>query len=83
MARLPFGVRCVVYSFITFTDLLNKFCKLSKKERGDMIISKVMDQSRFLTIRFNGVGQFRTCLAIDKMPYMFEKGWKIAVKLAT
>lgn len=47
---LPFGVRCVIYSFIDLMFLLNNISKLSRNERLKITTSEVLDQPRCLKI---------------------------------
>lgn len=48
--KLPFGVRCVIYSFLDLMTLLNTITKLSKAERETIPVSEVLDQQRCLRI---------------------------------
>ena len=41
--RIPFGVRCVIYSYLDLMTLLNKISKLSKVERYQIPCSEVLD----------------------------------------
>ena len=48
--KLPFGVRCVIYSFLDLMSLLNTITKLSKQEREKITTQEVIDQPRCLKI---------------------------------
>ena len=48
--KLPFGVRCIIYSFLDLMTLVNQQAKLSKKERDNITKSEIVDQPRCLRI---------------------------------
>lgn len=48
--KLPFGVRCVIYSYLDLMTLINVISKLSKQERTQIPHSEVLDQPRCLKI---------------------------------
>ena len=48
--KIPFGVRCVIYSFLDLMSLLNTITKLSKIEREKITTQEVIDQPRCLRI---------------------------------
>jgi hypothetical protein len=48
--KLPFGVRCVIYSYMDLMSLLNTITKLCKQERDKIPQSEVLDQIRCLRI---------------------------------
>ena len=41
--KLPFGVRCIVYGFFDYYSLITTICKLSKKERPQLIEHQLID----------------------------------------
>lgn len=47
---LPYGVRCVVYSYLDLMTMVNSITKLSRTEREKVPFSDVIDQSRCLRI---------------------------------
>ena len=47
---LPYGVRCVIYSFLDLMTMVNSITKLSKNEREKVPFSDVIDQGRCLRI---------------------------------
>jgi hypothetical protein len=66
--KIPLGVRCVVYSFLKFEELLGKISRVSMKEREAIVKSKILDQERQLEIPIR--------YGID------YKGFEYALKLA-
>jgi hypothetical protein len=46
MAKIPVGVRCIVYSFLEYGDLLDKAVKLSKYDLNNIMSSKLVDQEK-------------------------------------
>ena len=78
MKNLPPGVRCVVYSYLTFENILAKSCKLSKKERKNlMLYEEILHLDRNLLVSFQeGKNQNGYEIAIDlatKIRLKFEK----------
>jgi hypothetical protein len=47
---LPSGIRCLIYSYMTYSELWEKIQKVSKKERKALVKSNVLDQPRSLKI---------------------------------
>ena len=41
--KLPFGVRCIIYSYLDLMTLINQQAKLSKKERDNITKSEIVD----------------------------------------
>ena len=50
--KIPLGVRCIVYSFLKFEELLAKISMVNKVEREAIVNSKILDQERHLKIPF-------------------------------
>ena len=48
--RLNKGLRCYVYSYLTLDDLIKTICKLSKRDRSEIVESLILDQPRNLKI---------------------------------
>ena len=40
-AKLPFLLRCKIYAYIELLPLINKICKLSKKEHNELNLKNV------------------------------------------
>jgi len=55
---LPWGVRCTIYSFLEFRDLIKPISHLSHKERKLICNSLVLDQSRTLKLFMGGYNQY-------------------------
>ena len=49
--NLNLNLRGMVYSYLPFQDLIDSVCKLSKKDREELISSKIVDQTRNLLIK--------------------------------
>ena len=49
-AKLPKGLRCMIYSWLTMTDLTDTICKLSKTDRTEIVESTNLDQPRNLKV---------------------------------
>ena len=48
--KIPLGVRCIVYSYLKFEELLTKISIVNKVEREAIVNSKILDQERQLEI---------------------------------
>ena len=70
---LSINIRCIIYSFLKMTTLLEKISKLSKKDRSEVILknSSILNQSKQLA------------LMLKKDTVISHEGLKYAIKLAS
>ena len=50
-AKLPVGIRCLIYSYLPILDLLNLASKLSRRDRAEIPESTILSQPRNLYIK--------------------------------
>lgn len=80
-AKLPEGVRIMVYSYLSFTDLKDKVCKLSKADRTNLINAKfqkeTLVQERHMKVNIGDIPQSK----IENYRYLLGMATKVTCSI--